>query len=171
MKQIILLAMVLVGFQNVYGQNFNHTLGVIYNQFSGNFGNKDLVGLQYNPQVQRIRGNNVFGVSFPMSMDFVVTSQREKATSTTFELPLSFEWTYVPCGLCASYREMSIFVGGGISRVYTLRNLYNNSDYFNATAGVRLPVTRKSLELRMIYSRHSVIRNNQRLGVSLAYTL
>lgn len=170
MKKI--LTFVLLGWMsaNLYSQHFNHTLGVVYNQFLGTYGNMDAMGIQYNPQFQRTKGNLTCGLSFPMSYNAVVSSARESKKGMV-ELPAMLEMSFTPCGLCSSYQAMSIFAGAGISKIFTLHQTLPVGNFINASVGVRMPVTKKSMELRLNYSRNTVFTNLTRLGISLAYTL
>lgn len=170
MKKIILPILFLFLASHVHAQRFNHTLGLSYSQFMGTYGNMDLAGIQYNPQFQRTKGNYTYGLAFPMVYSRMVSSARSESKSM-LELPVSFEMSFTPCGLCASYQNMSIFAGAGISKLYTDIEGRNGNEFINATLGIRVPVTKKSLEMRLNYSKGMYDLNLTRLGLALGITL
>ncbi len=170
MKKFILPLFLLTFTFNIQAQRFNHSLGLSYSQFSGTYGNMDMAGIQYNPQFQRTKGNYTYGLAFPMTYNAVVSSARSE-TRSMFELPVSFEMSFTPCGLCSSYQNMSIFGGAGISKLFSNIEGQADNKFINATIGIRVPVTKKSLELRLNYSRGMYNADLNRLGIGLGVTL
>ncbi|MCC6817601.1 MAG: hypothetical protein IT245_01740 [Bacteroidia bacterium] len=171
MKKLFAFTIALVSFLSVNAHNFNHTIGLVYNQFNGIYGNMDLAGVMYNPQIQKIKGNYSYGMSFPLSYLAGVSSARSEVQKGFFELPASFEVSYTPCGLCNSYQFFSVFAGAGMSRLYQVNQVINYNDYYNATLGIRMPVSKKSIEVRMNYSSNIQFQKNRRLNLSIGYTL
>lgn len=170
MKKLLTFILVTWMTGGLRAQKFNHTVGLVYNQFLGTYGNMDAMGIQYNPQFQKTKGNYTYGIAFPLAYNSVVSSSRESRRGM-LELPASFELSYTPCGLCSSYQAMSIFAGAGVSKMLALSRSGALGNFMNASIGIRIPVTKKSMEFRMNYSKSMQTEHLVRLGLSLAYTL
>lgn len=173
MKNLLVLVVSLIAVNYSYSQDFNHTLGVNYSQFSGTYGNSDAVGIQYNPQFQRVKGAFIYGICVPLTMFVQVSTARDYASRPVFELPLSMEISFNPKSPCSSYRKLSLFAGAGISRYMAIdRAGRTGTDFINAVAGIRMPPYSLPLELRFNYSRSMTsLAPINRVGISLAVSL
>lgn len=167
MKIKALLIFLFSSLSTLPAQKLYHAVGVNYSEWMGAYGNYDVASLAYTPQVQWQKGRFSYGFSFPATIGKVVSSSREP-NATVLEIPASGEISFNPLYPYIPFRNLNVYAGAGVSRMYMIRSGRGSQDMSNAYLGFRV----HAIDMRFSISRSiygEQYRRLYRVGFSLSY--